>query len=335
MFRTAAAMVKWNKMIKKILFILIAVLFVIPLYIFFEGHEDHVSVEKLSDDRSFVRKAHKNESKLYKLREENDPAFVRRCIIPTSEIELDVVIPLIEKDLEVVKYTLQSVRKMVGHKIGNIYLISPESEKIRLFAQEYGCEFVLEDDVLPSQDIKKYGGWIVQQFLKLNADFITQHDHYLVVDADTVFLRPLVFAYEDGAYLVNTHWDCSTLRKRTTALLLGNKKVYQYDFVSHHMFFSKTILKAMKEHIERRFQKRWDQAILDIFEKNKDYRDGFSEYDLYITYLTEFSNVKFKFVSNANITVYRNFLSRLDQIMQAYSHQYKSVSLHHFVLFKA
>ena len=292
-----------------------------------------VSVLSLPYVEYWIRKkAHRNEVNLYKLREKYDPSFARRFIIPTSKIPLDVVIPLVEKDLEVVKHTIQSIRKLVGHKIGSIYLVSPESEKIRSFSEEYDCIFIHEDHVLPSNEIKKYGGWIIQQFLKLNADTIVRNDHYLVVDADTVFLRPLIFE-EEGIYLVNTHWDFALNRKQVTADLLGNKRIFQYDFVCHHMLFSKTVLGSMKKHIEHRFQKRWDLAVLDLLQERKDSRNGFSEYDLYATYLTEFSRAGFRLISNANITVYRNFLDRIDHITPSYSDKYKSMSLHHFVLF--
>lgn len=316
---------------KKIkIFIIIILILSVALYFLF-NRADHVSVDKVFT-RSFIKQTIKNESKLYTNREKLDPAFTRGSITPTSNIDIDVVIPLVEKDLPVVKYTIEAVRKLVGHKIGRIYLVSPESDQIRLFAEKHDCTFVLEDDVLPSDEIKKYGGWIVQQFLKLNADKVVTNNHYLVVDADTIFLRPLVFE-KAGVYLVNTHWDISPDRKKMTAKLLGNTKVFQYDLVAHNMLFSKEILAGMKKHIENRFQKRWDLAALELFHEDKNNVNGFAEYDLYMTYLTEFSGAKFRFISNANITVYRDFLNRLDHIIPAYSHQYKSISLHHFILF--
>jgi hypothetical protein len=317
---------------KFFLITILTLLFAVGTFYLYVSNQKHVSVKNIYD-RSFSSKVSRNAVKLYEIKESVDPSFGRNCIIPTNPITFDVVIPLVEKDLEVVAYTVKSIKTMVGHKLGTIYIVAPESKLIRYFANSYGCKFVLEDDILPASSIKKHGGWIIQQFLKLNADTIVENDHYLVVDADTIFLRPLVFIDNAGRYLVNAHWDYTPIRKKITALLLGNEKVFQYDFVCHNMLFSKKVLKSMKQHIEQRFQKSWDQAVLDLLEKEKDGLSGFSEYDLYTTYLTEFSGEKFKFVSNANITVYRNFLDRLEKIMPAYSAMYKSISLHHFVLF--
>lgn len=290
--------------------------------------------ELMAVAQEFEERAYQNELKLYASREKIDPSFWHLTIIPSSQTPVDIVIPLVEKDCEVVGHTVRSVRNLVEHPIGSIYFVAPESQKIRELAKSLGCIFILEDTVLPCPEIKKHGGWIIQQFLKLNADSFVQKDHYLVVDADTIFLRPMIFTLEDGTYLTNIHWMCAARRKRMTSHLLGNTKVFSYDFVSHYMLFSKPVLAAMKKHIESRLGKRWDHAILDLFKNGNPETQPyhFSEYDLYITYLTEFSKKKFRFISSANITVYRDFLGRLESIIPAYAPQYKSISLHHFMI---
>ena len=219
------------------------------------------------------------------------------------------------------------------HKIGTIFLVAPENERIKAFAKDHGCTFILEDTVLTSPEIKKYGGWIVQQFLKLSADRFVHHNHYFVIDADTILIRPTIFMDEEQNYIVNTHWSPCPDWKIFTARLLQNTHVYRYDFICHNMLFSKKILRGMKSHIEKIHNAPWDLAILKELEKQEN-RRCFSEYELYMTYLTKFYTKKFWFVSNANITIYRDFIDKLPNIIRAYASQYKSVSLHHFVLFE-
>ena len=56
--------------------------------------------------------------------------------IPTkSNIELDVVLLLIEKDLEVAPRVIDSVRKHVKQPIQNIYVVAPINEQIRAFCE--------------------------------------------------------------------------------------------------------------------------------------------------------------------------------------------------------
>lgn len=308
---------------KKFLLVLFA-LFLVGSYFY---PRQHVSLERMMK-QDFMTDSKRWERLFYFLRESRDPSFVRHSVIPTSETPVDIVIPLIEKDLEVALYTVRSIRAFIGHKVGKIYIISPESQKIRDFCKQEGCVFVLEGSLLPSPEIQKQSGWFVQQFLKLNADQIVENEHYLVVDGDTFFLRPQTFM-EGDTYFLNVSRTPCPMRKTATAHFLGNKAAYKHDFVNHHMLFSKKILGEMKKHIEKRFQKPWEQALLDGIKKGDPYRGGFSEYELYATYLTEFSGVDFRFLSSANIGIYKKmFFKSIEQIIPVYAAQYKSASLH-------
>lgn len=213
----------------------------------------------------------------------------------------------------------------------------------------------------PSPEVRQCRGWILQQFLKLNADTVVEQDHYLVVDADTVMLRPCVFMKpsfwfylryklkrffpqmetlcpfiwmnleelaKTDLYLVNTQWDYQARIKRLTTKILGNKKCLLYDFVPHHMLFSKKILQQMKNHIGKRLGQPWHAAILKIL-KDENREGDFSEYDIYTTYLMEFSGARCRLVSNANILVHRNLLDRLEKIIPIYGCQYKTITMHH------
>ena len=277
-----------------------------------------------------ARLANKNEAKLYERRADKDPSFKRLSAVVASTMKIDVVIPAIEKDLEILPHTISGIRNYVNHPIGKIFLISPPTEKMIQFAEDHNLTFVDENEVSPSPKIKEFGGWMLQQFLKLNADKIVEQEHFLAVDADTIYIRPQVFEFRDQ-YLVNVNLDTADYRKKITAKYLGNTNVYPYDLVTHNMLFSKEVLTNMKQHVEKRFGKTWHEAFTDSF-VDKEYKSGFAEYDIYMTYLTQFSGKKFRFVSNANVTVYRDYLPKLDAIKQVYGADYKSISLHHFVM---
>lgn len=313
-----------NKLTKIILILLV----IISACCFYQKYKLHFNVSAIS--AGFAKKANKNEINLYNNRYKIDPAF-RRNALPirnSNKLEIDVVIPIIEKDLEIAKYAINSIRKLVMHKIGKIYLVAPNVDNIVTFAKQHNCEFIDENQVLPDPEIKKYGGWIIQQFIKLNMQDIVEKDHYLVVDADTFFLRPVVFM-QNKLYLINVHYDCCQLRKRYAANMLNNKKTYAYDFVPHHMLFSKKILQQMKQHIENIHHDVWYKAFLKSFIDDPSHVRGFSEYELYATYLTEFSNEKFKFVSSANLPMHRNFWESVEQVIKSYAANYKSISSHH------
>lgn len=107
---------------------------------------------------------------------------------------LTVIVPAVEKDASVLPHCLQSIRAMIRHQISEVWVVAPESVTIRNLAAAENCKFVLEDTILPRPAAElKCRGWVLQQFIKFNASaFVTTPD-YLVVDADTVFLRPPKF----------------------------------------------------------------------------------------------------------------------------------------------
>src|SRR5262249_43054683 len=114
---------------------------------------------------------------------------------------LEVLIPAIPKDYSMLPAVIKSVREQVRHPIGDIFLVAPDSPEIRLIAETHACLFCDESRQLPIEksdsdytwrEIDR-SGWLFQQLLKLSGDQLGSHEHFLVVDADTCFLRPHVF----------------------------------------------------------------------------------------------------------------------------------------------
>lgn len=62
---------------------------------------------------------------------------------------IDVLIPAIEKDLATLPHVIDSLRRYVRHPISNIYIVSPNSSKIRNLCLRKNCIFVNESTVLP------------------------------------------------------------------------------------------------------------------------------------------------------------------------------------------
>ncbi len=274
--------------------------------------------------------ARKNFRKLYNERTEIDPSFFPNDFVSHDATPIDVVIPLVEKDLAIATHCIKSIRTFVNHKIHNVYIVSPPSEKIKHFAKTHDCHYIDENTVLPSPAIKKYGGWVIQQFVKLEASRFVSQKHYLVVDADTIFLRPVVFKSDEN-YLINVHVDMCKKRKKWTAQALKKSKIHLYDFVTHHMLFSTDVLSDMKKYIEEKHDKPWYDVLLDISEG--ELKTGFSEYELYMNYLIDVAKMPYRLVSSANMVIFSNMLDKLDDYRAAFSATQKSASLHHFYVF--
>lgn len=66
-----------------------------------------------------------------------------------GSLTIDVLIPAIDKDIATLPLVINSLRRHVQHRIGTIYIVSPQSAGIRRLCASKGCTFVDEKTVLP------------------------------------------------------------------------------------------------------------------------------------------------------------------------------------------
>lgn len=262
-----------------------------------------------------------------------DPAFKDRYYVSLiSERSLDVVIPLVEKDLITAKETVKSIHAMILHPIQNIYVVSPESASIRAFCKENGCIFIPENEAIDNyEEIRKLGGWVLQQFIKLSADKFTKSQDILIVDGDTVFLRPQVFI-DDRRDIYTFHIaGCYTERiKKFTRNLMKTNQYFKLDLISHHMIFKRKWLQELKNTIEEINGCSWQKAIIsqasfDPF--------SFSEYDIYATYVLHNHRSFTRILSGANTFIFRDKFKFFEDYRSVYSVDHKSISSHSFMKF--
>ncbi|MDO7908285.1 DUF6492 family protein [Paenibacillus sp. JX-17] len=204
--------------------------------------------------------------------------------------KIDILIPAIEKDLSTLPYVIDGLRQHVRHPIGSIYIVSPQSPAIRRLCSRKQCTFVDERTVLPltKKDIvyrsKKWdrSGWLYQQLLKLNGDQIAKAAFYLVVDADTVFIRPHTFRRQDKTVFYTRNWSQPEYF-RTYRKLMGHQAPSPRSFVTHYMLFEKARVRELKKDIETRHGTVWYRAILRSIDRTKQF--GFSEFETYANYM--------------------------------------------------
>ncbi|MFA5393868.1 MAG: glycosyltransferase [Candidatus Ratteibacteria bacterium] len=254
--------------------------------------------------------------------------------VVSSNIKLDVLIPAVEKDLEVLPYAIDGARENIRHPIGEIIIVAPDSERIKALCEIKGCRFVNEDSVLPivkknvkfTVDGMNRSGWLFQQFLKLSGDIICSQNYYLVLDVDTVLLRPQVFLHKQ-----KTLFNCSKEYHKPYftmyASLLGRKPAYPVSFVSHYMLFEKDKIRKLKAVIEERNGAKWYDAII---KKANDGEGKFAEYETYGNFvLDHYPN---QVVTNYyfNTSLPREELQKIEKSKKTLSRKFKSVSFHSY-----
>lgn len=208
---------------------------------------------------------------------------------PGSQRKIDVLIPAIDKDLGTLPHVIDSVREMVRHPLGRILIVAPDSAKIKALCRKKGCRFVHERTVLPfaKKDIVHKSrtwdrsGWLYQQLLKLNGDQVSRTPRFLVIDADTVLIRPHIFKKGRKTVFYCRNWSQPEYF-RSYERLLGLKPTGKPSFVAHYMLFDKSRLAKLKQTIEDKHGTSWYRAILGCIDKTRPF--AFSEFETYGNY---------------------------------------------------
>ncbi|AIQ48522.1 hypothetical protein R70723_23340 [Paenibacillus sp. FSL R7-0273] len=246
---------------------------------------------------------------------------------------IDVLIPAIEKDLATLPFVIDSLRRHVRHPISHIYIVSPSSSRIRELCARKNCIFVDEATVLPfsNQDIHyssarwNRSGWLYQQLLKMNGDRICRESFFLVIDADTVLIRPHRFRSAGKTVFYCRNWSQPEYF-RTYKKLLGSAAPSPRSFVTHYMLFERQKLAALKKTIEARHGLPWHAAILRSINKKKQF--GFSEYETYANYVYSRSRTSVLLRNANNKSLHSPAASLKDDQIRKLARTYRSLSFH-------
>jgi|WetSurMetagenome_2_1015567.scaffolds.fasta_scaffold255328_2 hypothetical protein len=244
---------------------------------------------------------------------------IRRRIF--SDVPIDVVIPTIEKDYDCLREVIESIRNYVSHPINRIYIVSRNQSDIADFCRSNNAFLVDEDSVLGySKKRINYNfngrdrsGWLFQQLLKLRVDTYTSCENILVVDSDTVFLRPKAFIYK-GKTVFDQSDELHLPYFKVLNQLLGSISKPVASYIVHYMLFNRLRLREMRAEIEKNIRLPWDEAI--ILKTDYSSNSGFSEYETYGNYMKKrhrnemIENYWFNTVSTPEEGVFQKTYSR-------------------------
>ncbi len=200
--------------------------------------------------------------------------------------EFDVVVPVGPNDAPVIHKQIEYTKKnVVGYR--HIYLISSDPT-----LRVEGCTTIPEtvfpfhmDTIVEHHGKLERNGWYLQQLLKLYAGRVLGLDRYLVIDADTFFLRPTHFV-EDGKCMYNFgvefHRPYFEHMKRLDATFT---KVLSVSGITHHMMFETKYVNEMFARIETLHR----DTFYHLFLKNVTdvVGAGASEYEMYFNYMLQ------------------------------------------------
>ena len=209
------------------------------------------------------------------------------------DISIDIIIPLLSKDLKILPLCLEGVLNCVNHTINNIYLVSPYNEEIISFCDKNKLTYINEESVLgyspknlkivTTNNINR-SGWIFQQLLKLSGK-IGDSNYFLCIDADHILLQPHTFITKSNKQVFYQSQEYHEPYYTNIKKLLKNENISlsNLSYVAHKMIFNKTDLTTLHSAISELNKQKWDEAIINCLDRKED--AGFSEFELYGNYL--------------------------------------------------
>lgn len=255
----------------------------------------------------------------------------RRTVeMPTAGGSIDIVIPIVEKDLAVLPLCVEGIRRCSNNPVQAIYVVAPAVERIRSVAESLGLVFVDERTVLgyTPKDLQvvtvngtNRSGWIFQQLLKLSGAIGTCR-HFAVIDADHILLRPHTFVTADGKCVFYRSAEYYYPYYENIYRLTGKFPCSTLSYIAHKMVFDKERLAVLRNTLEKRNGMSWDKAILHSLDLR--YGSSFSEFELYGNTFPDDEKVSLPWCQQALHK--SDTLPHYDTLYHKYAHRYLSVT---------
>lgn len=216
--------------------------------------------------------------------------------IKPSEEYIDVVIPIIPKDLKILPLCIEGVRKCVTNNIKDIYIVSPRDANVLDLCANLNLKYIDEKEVLGlspkdinlkvqvNGELKDRSGWLFQQILKLSGK-IGICENYLCIDADHILLKPHTFLSTTNKPVLYMSEECHIPYYDNIKKMLGVTHFSMLSYVAHKMIFNKKMLAMLHGDIEQRHGCDWISAIIENYDKNE--KSGFSEFEMYGNYVSD------------------------------------------------
>lgn len=249
-----------------------------------------------------------------------------------STIPIDILITCLPKDIDILPLTLKSVLEHIKHKIDTIYIVAPAGKEIQDHCTSNHYTFINEKDVLGfDKSYIKYevdgldrSGWLLQQLLKLSGDTICNNEHFLIIDADTLFIKQRTFKINKKTIIdFSDEYHLPYFRTYEKLLKLEHRSPVSY--ICHYMLFEKKKLKQLKKHIEFVNQCKWYDAIIKSIDPGES--SSFSEFETYANFVLDKYRDQYileywfnKSLSKTNTTI--------ENDISTYSKNYKTISYH-------
>jgi hypothetical protein len=206
---------------------------------------------------------------------------------------IDFVIPSHPKDFESLVWAVAGIRTNISCA-GRIFVVADIDPGIdgvgfvyRNAGSVYGELVTVSqiEDVWAAKnpELAWRAGWIYQQMVKLLTPRAIEDltNAYVIVDADTIFLRDVVFDPQRFFYCKATEYHLPYLQPIKD--LLGVSQTIGFSATAHHMIYRRDLVEQMLTGVEARFGYSFVDAVLSVIDYVQ--ISNFNEQDLWANYM--------------------------------------------------
>jgi len=172
---------------------------------------------------------------------------------------IDVVIPGGPGDVEVLPRVVESAPNGATNPIGSIQVVAPPSTvKDLRYLIGTGIDLIDENDLLGTSVVSLIAhrfpmrrNWVLQQLVKVGSVIASQAHGVLILDADTLLLRPRTWLTSDSRQILTPTIEWHQPYYDFLARLSdGGWAGPEYSFVPHHMLMQPDVLTSLLESLE-------------------------------------------------------------------------------------
>ena len=213
-----------------------------------------------------------------------------------------------------INYALRALRPYI---ISGVRVIVPSRDVAACQKLMMDCEcqveIVDESDLISQQHFKRltevFGNrntWVLQQLLKVQGVLTSKSDAVLILDSDTVLLRPRPWFSSAGHQILMPSMEYNESYYQFLAKLHISELVPQYSFISHHMLMQPKILSNLLNSLNLLETKKFITYICDNA-NTKVQSPICIEYELYGQHLFETEPKGYFLERWSNISISRRY----------------------------
>ena len=258
--------------------------------------------------------------------------------------EIEVIFVSKLEDIQILGLAVKSIVKNSVNPISRIVIAVPEtqckptSDYFINLANEKLVEVVSENELVTEAIVQlirekspERFGWILQQVLVASFVLTTKSENVLIVDSDTLLIRPQVWVDKFKTQILMPTFELHLPYYNFFQHFSSKYPAPKISFVSHHMLVQTSIFREVYQVFNGDVYTALEQAF--SFADLSDNSPFDLKYEIYAQYLINNYKNQVSLIKWANLSCTRQQLATLIEgksTAEGYARLYNSLSLHHW-----